>query len=1372
MMAAATSGGGGPDPAIRCRHHQRANRLPHRSKRWQLTPLFLLMLFQSCGLVSAEEANTVRPLLLYIPMHVSEPLEHLQELCDRTLSKEPWVVGSGSKQKDEKDINLAFDILLVVSGPSDASQNATERFDAMRAMLESTTASVLPSPPRIFLDYKAVGVDKYNLNLAEKDKDAEWVSGPNSVFYDAFAEGGEIYEKYVRFYALVQQLETDVCALRGGWLSALLRPILLLDEGGGESESSLSPSLSSPSPSSSSPSHSSSSSSNVIIISGSTIKSSCSYVVKYDECQPFEPDASYMTEHVNGNAVYRMGKTLQLVLKSAREQFANAEPFDLAIHHVLRASKATSKLEHSNPLYHNAATLLDRDWFLDIRYHGVDDLAVLHAPRRLLADGLKTVATRAQGYLPATTVVLSEESMAEQRSREGNTSSTNHIMLLNNFKAAADDLRLSGVIYIALSEEVFFKASRFVPLQVLPAFERRSNDLLLLSSTGGGEVDYSPSSVASVSTTAAVAAAAAAKEEEAAASATADAAAIAAAAAAATAAASADPKSFVLTWPPTAPSPAIRLLATITQLVKQGYSPLVVDAASAPLQNYDMVLYGFRKDAIFFADTSPGVGDKVRRPYSSKTSDGITLTVETMYAPASAFTANFLQAWALQTLERQQGQKKNAAAAAAASAAAENTKLLSVADLKALAACRLETMSGFTPCPWRGVSVETLPVHWFAPQLAFFGSGWTKRARKHALFLDMSSGGGGDVDGSGGASGVASRSSSSSSSSKTIFRLRQAGNWHAPARCPTYSALSRLPRDLTHETVFDELALHAEFLSFVRERKIACAVLPGFRFPSTGATLPVEALLDLETIHASAGTQATILPRILDVEEASRGYVAFDQDRHLKNKQATSSSLQHSRKQMGLSEDDLCSAFHQIAPSSSTAACLAKEISFALNKARSSLPSSSFACALDARRTVEEVALTGLRGTKGLAEVAAKVSKATAALKSTSSSPPTPDAATILLTGAWRLLLRGSFGNVPSLSISLPSSSLAPSPPTIVTLSDLHSHEQELQCAQELNPKPSPLADEAWAGVLEALICRHSALSVDVSPQLSSSFSDLEKKNAPRSKAMGHRRKTTNKNFAELVARHIPPSILVEDVKAFAKWLARPDRPNLIRGRSLQILLAGEGGGGVDGGKKQLSSRKSSSISSISSATAATSTPPSSSSSRHKAALQSLSMLAATIAETRADYAFLPAAADATTGKLLPWSSVTDIGELYRVRPTLLPPSLAAMMHPKAVLEFLLSPESSTLPLNVAAEAGGAREKEGDDAYFDHRSHDIAFRKTVAALGRMHRRKYALLKTATRKLWVMPPAAAAGHQRSKETLPLLSMGATDDVVVPLSVGTG
>ena len=426
----------------------------------------------------------------------------------------------------------------------------------------------------------------------------------------------------------------------------------------------------------------------------------------------------------------------------------------------------------------------------------------------------------------------------------------------------------------------------------------------------------------------------------------------------------------------------------------------MVDAASVPLQNYDMVLYGFPKDAVFFTDATPSVGDEMRRPFGMRSSNSrqSSTIVETMYAPASAYTANFLQAWAVKTLERQQRDETDA-----------TSSLLTIADLKSLASCRFDTMSGFSPCPWRGISVETLPLHWFAPQVAFFGSGWTRRARKHALFLDMSSGGGGGGGGDGVALSSSSPSSSSSSSStttsKTIFRLRQAGKWHPPARCPTFSVLSRLPRDLTHETVFDELALHAEFLSFVREHKIACAVLPGFRVPASGATVPVDAFLDLETLQASAGKQATLLPRVQDVEEASKEYVAFVReyrDRQ-RSKQARSSASHddhyHSRKERD--PEDLCSAFGHFAQSSTTAttdACLAREVSLALKEAKSALPlSSSIVCALDAPRTVDEVALVGLRGASGLAIIAAEVSKVVADAASKSSSSPSRTPALCLL---------------------------------------------------------------------------------------------------------------------------------------------------------------------------------------------------------------------------------------------------------------------------------------------------------------------------------------------------------------------------------------
>jgi hypothetical protein len=119
------------------------------------------------------------------------------------------------------------------------------------------------------------------------------------------------------------------------------------------------------------------------------------------------------------------------------------------------------------------------------------------------------------------------------------------------------------------------------------------------------------------------------------------------------------------------------------------------------------------------------------------------------------------------------------------------------------------------------------------------------------------------------------------------------------------------------------------------------------------------------------------------------------------------------------------------------------------------------------------------------------------------------------------------------------------------------------------------------------------------------------------------------------------------------------------------------------------------------------------------------------------------------------------------------------MMHSSAVIGFLHSPESSTLPLrNVATEekeeaAGGVwNEKENV-----HLSQDVAFRKAVTALGRMKRRETALLKPR-KKMWALPPSAAAvaaavmgnQQQRSKGvSLPVSSMGARDDVVFMLGL---
>ena len=53
---------------------------------------------------------------------------------------------------------------------------------------------------------------------------SKWVGGPNEVFYRALFREGDVFKAHIgcRGYDFVQQLETDVCPIRDGWLDALV----------------------------------------------------------------------------------------------------------------------------------------------------------------------------------------------------------------------------------------------------------------------------------------------------------------------------------------------------------------------------------------------------------------------------------------------------------------------------------------------------------------------------------------------------------------------------------------------------------------------------------------------------------------------------------------------------------------------------------------------------------------------------------------------------------------------------------------------------------------------------------------------------------------------------------------------------------------------------------------------------------------------------------------------------------------------------------------------------------------------------------------------------------------------------------------------
>lgn len=233
-----------------------------------------------------EITTCPRPLLVYIPFHVSEPESHITDMIDCTFRLQPW--------RDRP--THEFDVLLAISGLASAGNE-----QQLKRLLADATAGILPRP-RVFVEFVPLKSDRYVQDVENEQKDADWVGGPNTAFYDAFLDG-HIFHKYVQHYSLVQQLETDVCALKAGWLDDLVAPAANKD----------------------------------VLISGATIKGDCIYVRSHDRCESNDDSPDHMKNHVNGNALYRVGADLTAVLAQAKAAFGNSEPFDLAVYWSIQA---------------------------------------------------------------------------------------------------------------------------------------------------------------------------------------------------------------------------------------------------------------------------------------------------------------------------------------------------------------------------------------------------------------------------------------------------------------------------------------------------------------------------------------------------------------------------------------------------------------------------------------------------------------------------------------------------------------------------------------------------------------------------------------------------------------------------------------------------------------------------------------------------------------------------------------------------------------------------------------------------------------------------------------------------------------------------
>ena len=126
------------------------------------------------------------------------------------------------------------------------------------------------------------------------------------------------------------------------------------------------------------------------------------------------------------------------------------------------------------------------------------------------------------------------------------------------------------------------------------------------------------------------------------------------------------------------------------------------------------------------------------------------------------------------------------------------------------------------------LALASLPPDLFPPVSSWAGPLWTEAARRHVAAVVAWDG--------------------HQPSPATPAALSAVGLWRSPPtpglRCANFSMLGNRPLPLTTlVSIHRSLAARAAFAGFVRDRAIACAVLPGFRLATTGNVVPDEAVM-------------------------------------------------------------------------------------------------------------------------------------------------------------------------------------------------------------------------------------------------------------------------------------------------------------------------------------------------------------------------------------------------------------------------------------------------------------------------------------------------------------------------------------------------
>ena len=162
---------------------------------------------------------------------------------------------------------------------------------------------------------------------------------------------------------------------------------------------------------------------------------------------------AHLRDHINGNAMYRVGPDLGRLATFARDRYGSTVPFDVALHLVGGGGGGAGRAADNGRAYSIMGGPVDEARFTEAAYYGSDPaIAFVHAPRRLRAPAQHAILRRLDTRQPVTVVIAG--------------AGVDHTFLVHAHAGLVRARETRNAIFLVGDKDAYAAASRLAPMFV------------------------------------------------------------------------------------------------------------------------------------------------------------------------------------------------------------------------------------------------------------------------------------------------------------------------------------------------------------------------------------------------------------------------------------------------------------------------------------------------------------------------------------------------------------------------------------------------------------------------------------------------------------------------------------------------------------------------------------------------------------------------------------------------------------------------------------------------------------------------------------------------------------------------------------------